>query len=1203
MPDVNQVTDQYTLQLGVDDKLTQPATAIASSLDKVTKSAESAAAAVLGAGTAAEGSATKVTAASSAWDRVAARQDEVTAAAYRLKAAQEQLARTTDQANAALAAGTATQEAVNNVLQKQADNVERLAALLVQVRAATEGAAQAQQLWQSRIADGDELLIGLATSAASTAEAFIKGSAEAQVYGQSLNSMRARFDPLFAASKAYETEIQTLNKAIADGAIPIALQADLLDKLNTKYLQGTDIVAANAAATQKAAAAQAASLDALRAKFDPLFAASKAYEVELNALNTAISTGALPASQYNAALDKLNAAFAQQQSAVQNVVVSHGQAAFAVRQLGVQTVQFFSSLEAGQPFITAFIQQGHQIVDVALATGTGFEVLKDAVTSAWAALITPTGLVIAGVTAVSVAVAAIGYAAVSSAQQILKLQTTLRATRDDYISLTDEVNKAAKDASATGLVSTSEARTAGATIAGAPNFGGSQKQLADLIIQAKDVATVMGITLPEAAKVFAEALEDPAKVADDLAKKHWPDMTQALVASITSMQRAGDVAGATAVVFKTLEDHAGGAASKLNPLAEALKKVADAMPLDPETGAGGAYAVLLQQQQQAAAPKPSGPTPEELAAAAQALQRSQDAIQQQALTAAKAIVDPTTVDQVQKYTAIITGLTKALDVYGERNASNAAQVDLFNAAISTTEKALRAARPELDQQTEAMAATAQGQRDVAAAYANGTDAVNQAQAYAKAYSDALTAHLTPGTAEFTDYVRKMSAALLDSAAATAALKGAQDSLDYKNQVALIEAQTQALILNTDAARQNVQAVKDQQALAKLPADQQAAAAAGQAAVNAANDQEKLAQRLSSALSGYKPEQIAQAKKDIDDFTTKLASLGDRTDANAAQWDKWSLGIKAADDKLANLNKTHDTTAIKIQTASDKLDAQIDAQNKLTVAWGQGGNAVLEITAQMKAEEQAITDHLTPGTQKYADVVDSLTKKQLDLARGQAAMKAQQDANDTQQQINLVQTETATLLDNSDARALLIQHMKDQYRRAEEPGGIVAPGTGRGAGAEGCTGETHAGISEPAEHAELSLADLQQRLRQHRPGHHTDLHSRPGCGGELAQRDVGCGDAGDRGIRQARHPQPDYEFAVRPEQSDARFGVLAVWWGRHVGQRHVGRRWRAATRQPGRWRCRSRLGGRWGRCGRWRVRLGLWRWRLDGRGRDCCIGGI
>lgn len=110
-------------------------------------------------------------------------------------------------------------------------------------------------------------------------------------------------------------------------------------------------------------------MDRMRAKYDPLFAASQRYERELEDLNRAQKLGAINAEQHAAALQRLNAAFAQGASSASQTgsVVSglgnrmasaRGQIQNAAFQIGDFAVQVGS----GQRASTALAQQLPQLL-------------------------------------------------------------------------------------------------------------------------------------------------------------------------------------------------------------------------------------------------------------------------------------------------------------------------------------------------------------------------------------------------------------------------------------------------------------------------------------------------------------------------------------------------------------------------------------------------------------------------------------------------------------------------------------------------------------------------------------------------------------------------------------------------------------------------------------------------------------------------
>lgn len=95
--------------------------------------------------------------------------------------------------------------------------------------------------------------------------------------------------------------------------------------------------------------AYGAELDRLRAKFNPLFAASKAYETSLNELNRAHRVGALGATEYEGALERLNAEFAMVQAGAMRGATGLNVANTAMRQSsGMSRQLMFQMVDLGQ---------------------------------------------------------------------------------------------------------------------------------------------------------------------------------------------------------------------------------------------------------------------------------------------------------------------------------------------------------------------------------------------------------------------------------------------------------------------------------------------------------------------------------------------------------------------------------------------------------------------------------------------------------------------------------------------------------------------------------------------------------------------------------------------------------------------------------------------------------------------------------------
>ena len=305
-------------------------------------------------------------------------------------------------------------------------------------------------------------------------------------------------------------------------------------------------------------------------------------------LAASLKNGDIGAAEYTRSMDGIQAPVIRAQKAMDAlsgshdaVTVSSGNAAFAMRQLGVQSVQAFSSIASGMPVITTLIQQGHQVVDVSLSTGQGFGAMAKGVGSMIASI---NPYVLAG-TAMVAATVALGVGAESTARQLATLRNQLSATRDDYVQVAGIVTAAAKVIAASTGISTADARAAGQVIASAPNYSGSQAQLESLIKTAGDLSLMLGGTAADAAKKLAVALQDPAKAAADLANEHFPGMSQALAYSIKLQADAGDKAGAFARELAVLQ-----AGTKhvtddgLTPLQQAMHGLSDAFTKTGQDG-------------------------------------------------------------------------------------------------------------------------------------------------------------------------------------------------------------------------------------------------------------------------------------------------------------------------------------------------------------------------------------------------------------------------------------------------------------------------------------------------------------------------------------------------------------------------------------------------------------------------------------------
>lgn len=180
----------------------------------------------------------------------------------------------------------------------------------------------------------------------------------------------------------------------------------------------------------------------------------------------------------------------------------------------------------------------------------------------------PGGLV-AGVAAFGAVSYAFGHYAEEEAQQLATLSVHLRATRDDYTAMASSAEEAARKMAGTSGLSLGDSRSVTSTLAAVPVVGGSD--LSGLASEARDLAAVLGSSVPEAAQKMTEAWQDPTKAAQNFAQEGLLGVNQALVMQVQDLQANGDRLGAWQLLMKKAGDAARGAADQgMTPLQQSL---------------------------------------------------------------------------------------------------------------------------------------------------------------------------------------------------------------------------------------------------------------------------------------------------------------------------------------------------------------------------------------------------------------------------------------------------------------------------------------------------------------------------------------------------------------------------------------------------------------------------------------------------------
>lgn len=323
--------------------------------------------------------------------------------------------------------------------------------------------------------------------------------------------------------------------------------ASIVAQLNSKFAAQTEILERNAIAARRMSEAQqhqaqinarlgvndnfggasragdieayGRALDDTRARFVPLYAAQRAYKSELNDLNHAYATGAIPSErEYREALRRTKDAFAAQvqslrsaHSANDNFAGSTRLSRYELINLSRQMQDVGVSLASGQSPFTVLVQQGTQIADVfAASQGTVGGFFRQ--TGAWlGGFLTAGRVAFGGVTsAIGLGIAALG--SYLSAQQDVRRALT-GIGRASGVSVGDINTIALQGASPLGQ-SVSEAREFASVLAATGKVG--RDEIGSLVKLGHDFAVTLDVSGKEAAQSLAKAMADPVRGAEQL---------------------------------------------------------------------------------------------------------------------------------------------------------------------------------------------------------------------------------------------------------------------------------------------------------------------------------------------------------------------------------------------------------------------------------------------------------------------------------------------------------------------------------------------------------------------------------------------------------------------------------------------------------------------------------------------------------------
>ena len=373
------------------------------------------------------------------------------------------------------------------------------------------------------------------------------GTSGLKVTKQELNSL---LDSLNPTSKAFDEldksmrQLQSARNQKLIGAEQFADFSAIIDKQRTA-LQRTyddltgysDRVKAAAAVEKQAAASRAAdasSLDRLRAALNPAAEATKKLQEQFALLDRASAAGQLRSTEYI----QLRQQLTQLNAVVKESALSAGQLRQGWTTAGYQLKDIFTSLASGINPLTIAAQQ---LPTLALSFGS-----LGATLTAFSSLLNPVTI---GITALVAGVGYLGYEAYQSASQMDTLQKALNGTGN----ITNTTARQLRDM-ALALAETTKTTesTAVDAVSAAAAIGRTTDQIRQFAEAALVVSKSTGEGVKEVLGQFKQLAGDPVNALITL-NDQYHFANEALYEHVKALTEAGDKTGAMTVVVDALE--------------------------------------------------------------------------------------------------------------------------------------------------------------------------------------------------------------------------------------------------------------------------------------------------------------------------------------------------------------------------------------------------------------------------------------------------------------------------------------------------------------------------------------------------------------------------------------------------------------------------------------------------------------------------
>ncbi|GBR18574.1 phage tail length tape measure family protein [Asaia spathodeae] len=298
----------------------------------------------------------------------------------------------------------------------------------------------------------------------------------------------------------------------------------------------------------------------------------------IEALQKSLAAGEITQEQYAGSLAGIAKSAATQKekfdaatgaSKLHNAALAEGATAAKLSsyQIGIlagEAHKFADQVLAGGGAMKAAFYQVPNMVTVMGGFGKATQIVGGLLTG-------PVGLAALAVAA-GVAIYKMGSAAETEEGHLAALGQTLRATRSDYAAMAGAAEDAARRIAGKSGLSLNDSRSVTSTFAAVPSVSGGN--LDALATTARNLATVLGKDVPDAAKEMTAAFADPAKAAEDFAEKGLLGVHEGLVQQIRDMQTSGDRIGAWGLLMGQVGKATANAADQgVTPLHRALHAV------------------------------------------------------------------------------------------------------------------------------------------------------------------------------------------------------------------------------------------------------------------------------------------------------------------------------------------------------------------------------------------------------------------------------------------------------------------------------------------------------------------------------------------------------------------------------------------------------------------------------------------------------